>query len=60
MTRPLTPRTASEVASSSPNIPSVHGEVDYVPHRLSLSVPRSAGTFVVVTGLPVTQEEAKS
>ena len=26
MTRPRTPRAASEVASSSPNIPSVHGE----------------------------------
>src|SRR5512133_3982504 len=27
MTSPRTPRAASEVASSSPNIPSVHGEV---------------------------------
>ena len=33
MTRPRTPRAASEVASSSPNIPSVHGEVVVTTRR---------------------------
>ena len=37
MTRPRTPRAASEVASSSPNIPSLHGEVAVTTSRSSSS-----------------------
>ena len=33
MTRPRTPRAASEVASSSPNIPSVHSEATATTSR---------------------------